>query len=155
MERGRRIAYYGLPMLFCLAVHWMALRTWFFADDFAWLGLPQELEWNSIWHVLFAPAAQGTVRTLSERLYFLVFTWLFGIDALPLRIWAFLTQFASIALLIQIARRLTRSEVAGFLAPILWVANSAIAGAIGWSSAYNEIALSFLRRIPRRSQVLR
>jgi hypothetical protein len=143
MSRGRRIAYYGLPMLFCLAVHWLALRTWFSGDDFAWLGLPLDLKSNSLFHVLFAPEAQGTVRTLSERLYFLVFSSIFGLHAPPFRIWAFLTQFANIALLIQIARRLTGSALAGFLAPLLWVANSGLAIAMDWSSAYNEIAFAF------------
>jgi|SRR5579871_1590845 len=143
MSRGQRIAYFTLPMAFCLAVHFIALRTWFYSDDFAWLGLPLDLQHNSIWHVLFAPEAQGTMRWLSERAYFLVFTSIFGIEAPPFRIWAFLTQFASIALLMGIARRLTGSRVAAFLAPILWVANAALAEAMGWSSAYNEIAFAF------------
>ena len=143
MSRGRRIAYYGLPMLFCLAVHFLALRTWFSGDDFAWLGLPLDLKSNSLAHVLFAPEAQGTVRTISERLYFLVFTWIFGLEAPPFRIWAFLTEFANIVLLIQITRRLTGSSLAGFLAPILWIANASLAIAMGWSAAYNEIAFAF------------
>jgi hypothetical protein len=143
MSRGRRIAYYGLPILFCLAVHWLALRTWFSGDDFAWLGLPLDLKSNSLWHVLFAPEAQGTVRTLSERLYFLVFSSVFGLEAPPFRIWAFLTQFANIFLLIQITRRLTGSALAGFLAPLLWVANSGLSIAMDWSSAYNEILFAF------------
>jgi hypothetical protein len=143
MSRGRRIAYYGLPMLFCVAVHWLALRTWFSGDDFAWLGLPLDLQNSNLFHVLFAPAAQGTVRTLSERLYFLVFSSIFGIEAPPFRIWAFLTQFANIVLLMQITRRLTGSALAGFLAPLIWIANASLAIAMGWSSAYNEIAFAF------------
>ena len=131
-------------MLFCLWVNWYALRTWFTSDDFAWLGLRlhvhsfQDLLW-----ALFAPLAQGTVRTLSERLYFMVFSSLFGLNAIPFRIWAFLTQFANIALLSLIARRLTRSPLAAFLAPILWCANAAMAQAMSWSSAYNELLCAF------------
>lgn len=143
MSRGRRIAYYGTPMLFALAVHWLALRTWFRGDDFAWLALPLDLKDSNLFHVLFFPEAQGTVRTLSERLYFLVFTSIFGLDAPPFRIWAFLTEFANIALVMQIARRLTGSTLAGWIAPVLWVANGALAVAMGWSSAYNEIAFAF------------
>ncbi len=143
MPGGRRIAYYGLPLLFCLALHWLALRTWFSADDFAWLGLPLDLKSSSLWHVLFVPEAQGTVRTLSERLYFLVFTSLFGLEAPPFRIWAFLTEFANILLLMQITRRLTGSALAAFLAPLVWVANSALPIAMDWSAAYNEIAFAF------------
>ena len=30
-SRGLRLAYYGLPMLFCVAVHWLGLKMWFSA----------------------------------------------------------------------------------------------------------------------------
>jgi len=143
-SRTRTLFYYGLPMLFCVAVHWLALKMWFFGDDFAWLGLRLELHTpRDLIHVLFSPQAEGTVRTLSERLFFLVFSSLFGLESPPFRIWVFLTQFVNIVLLIQIARRLTGSATAGFLAALLWTANAGIALAIGWSSAYNEIAESF------------
>jgi len=141
--RSKRWAYYGIPMLFCLTVHWLALKMWFFTDDFAWLGLKLEVQSPfDLGHALFSPQAQGTVRTLSERLFFLVFSWIFGLDSPPFRIWVFVTQFASIALLIKIARRLTGSALAGFLAPVLWVANAAIARAIVQSAVYNEISFA-------------
>ncbi len=142
--RATRLAYYGVPMLFCVAVHWIALKTWFYGDDFAWLGLrfmihsPQDL-----WDVLFGVQAQGTIRTISERLYFLSFSSLFGMNAVPLRIWAFLTQFANIALLMVITRRITGSAWAGFLAATLWTATAALAIPMHWSSAYNEICCAF------------
>jgi len=144
MSRPQRVAYYGVPMLFCLLVHWRDLRVWFHNDDFAWLGLPQLVHSPSdLMHVLFSPMAEGTVRTLSERLFFLVFSSIFGLHSPPFRIWVFLTMFACIYLLIEITRQLTRSASAGFLAGILWSSNAGLAIAIGWSSAYNEIAFAF------------
>jgi len=141
----RQIAYYGLPMLFCLAVHQIALRTWFFQDDFAWLALRLDISSPAdLLPALFSPKAQGTIRTLSERLYFLVFSSLFGLNVVPFKIWTFLTQLANIALLMQIARRLTGSARAGFLAAILWTANAGLALALSWSSAYNEVAFAFV-----------
>lgn len=141
---GRRIAYYAIPLLFCLVVHWRDLRMWFFNDDFAWLGLPQLVHSpGDLMQVLFSPMAEGTVRTLSERLFFLVFSSVFGLHSPPFRIWVFLTTFACIALLIDITRRLTGSVLAGVLAAILWIANAGLALAIGWSSAYNQIAFAF------------
>jgi hypothetical protein len=132
-------------MLFCLAVHQFALKTWFFQDDFAWLSLRLGINSPSdLLHALFNPKAQGTIRTLSERLYFLVFPSLFGLNVVPFKAWTFLTELANIALLIQIARRLTGSAPAGFLAAILWTANAGLALALGWSSAYNEIAFAFV-----------
>ena len=141
----RRLLYYGLPMLFCLAIHQIALRTWFFQDDFAWLALRLDISSPAdLLPALFSPKAQGTIRTLSERVYFLVFSSLFGLNVVPFKIWTFLTQLANIALLIQIARRLTGSALAGFLAAILWTANAGLALALSWSSAYNEVAFAFV-----------
>ena len=131
-------------MLFCLSVHWLDLKMWFFAEDFAWLGLRLELNTpRDLLHILFRPEAQGTVRTLSERLFFLVFSSIFGLHSPPFRIWAFLTQFVNIFLLIRIAQRLTGSNTAGPVAAMLWTANAGLALALGWSSAYNEIAFAF------------
>jgi hypothetical protein len=139
-----RIAYYAVPLLFCLAVHWRDLRMWFFNDDFAWLGLPQLVHSpGDLVHVLFSPMAEGTVRTLSERLFFLVFSSVFGLHSPPFRVWVFLTTFACIVLLVDLTRRLTGSALAGMLAAILWIANAGLALAIGWSSAYNQIAFAF------------
>ncbi|MGI8743957.1 MAG: hypothetical protein ACR2NN_15550 [Bryobacteraceae bacterium] len=144
MFRNRRLAYYGIPMLFCLTVHFMGLRTWFYLDDFAWLGLRLEVHsFRDLLGVLFRPEAQGTVRTLSERLFFLTFSILFGLNALPFKIWVFLTQFANIALLAQITWRITGSALAGFLTALLWTANPGMAIPLAWVSAYNQIAFSF------------
>ena len=135
---------FGLPMLACLAVHYRAFKMWFGNDDFAWLGLRLMVNTpRDFLTVLFTPMAQGTVRVLSERLYFLSFSSIFGLDPLPFRIWVFLTQFANIALLAWITRRLTGSNLAALLAPILWSANCALALAMAWSSAYNEICFAF------------
>jgi len=101
-------------------VHQFALKTWFFQDDFAWLGL--RLGVNSphdLVLALFSPKTEGTVGTLSERLYFLISPSLFGLNVVPFKVWTFLTELANIALLIKIAGRLTGSPLAGFLAAIL------------------------------------
>ena len=135
---------FGLPMLACLAVHYRAFKMWFGNDDFAWLGLRLMVSTpRDLLTVLFTPMAQGTVRVFSERLYFLCFSSIFGLDPLPFRIWVFLTQFANIALLAWIARRMTGSTLAGILAPILWSANCGLALAMSWSSSYNEICFAF------------
>src|SRR5947209_14647405 len=116
-SRAALVAYYGVPVLFCVAVHWIALKMWFYADDFAWLGLRLEIHSpHDLLDVLFGPRAQGTIRTFSERIYFLAFSSIFGMEALPLRLWTFLTQLVNIALLIRITRRITGSAIAGFLA---------------------------------------
>lgn len=137
-------AYWITPPLFCLAVYWLGLKSWFQQDDFAWLHLRLEIEsWRDFFRLLLEPRAQGTIRPLSERLFFMVFSALFGLDALPFRIWAFLTQFANLALLSAVTWRLTGSRLAGWVAAMLWVANSGLAKPMSWSSAYNQLLCGF------------
>ena len=100
-------------------------------------------ETGDLWGILFAPKAQGTIRPLSERAFFLVFHGLFGLNALPFRVTVFLTQFANLALLSSITWRITRSRAAGFWAPVLWVSNSALVIAMSWTSAYNQVLCAF------------
>ncbi|MDQ6664382.1 MAG: hypothetical protein M3Z23_08310, partial [Acidobacteriota bacterium] len=140
MRRAQSAAYWIAPSLFCLILYWYGLKSWFRADDFAWLGLGREIFHPSdFWRVMFAPMAQGTIRPLSERAYFIGLHALFGLDALPFRILAFATQFANLVLLSWITLKLTGSRVAGFWAPILWTANSALVIAMTWCSTYNQI----------------
>lgn len=144
MTRVKHAAYYLFPALLSLALYWYSLQSWFWRDDFAWLGLPLQLqEPGGIWRVLFTPHAQGTVRLWSERVFFLVFSSLFGLDALPFHIAAFLTEFANLALVAWIGKRITGSSLAGFLAAVLWVANPQLATPMSWASAYNEILCGF------------
>jgi hypothetical protein len=70
MTRSTRAVYFLTPMLVCLAAHWRAPFIWFRLDDFGWLGLPQEIQNLGAIHTLFYPKAQGTVRVLSERVFF-------------------------------------------------------------------------------------
>ena len=138
-QRLWRIAWWITPLLFCLAVYWLGLKCWFWQDDFAWLHLKHEIhDWRDFVRLLFEPRAQGTIRPLSERLFFIVFYAIFGLDALPFRIWVFLTQFANLALLMALTWRLTGSRLAGWLAAILWVSGSGLARVMTWTSAYNQ-----------------
>lgn len=144
MRRAGVIAYWLVPSLFCLIVYWYGLTTWFQADDFAWLNLRRQIHsGHDLLVILFQPMAQGTIRPWSERLFFLVFQAIFGLDVLPYRIWVYLTQFANLALISSITWRLTGSRAAGFWAPILWVSNSALTTAMAWCSAYNQILCGF------------
>ncbi|MEX2262088.1 MAG: hypothetical protein WD696_09050 [Bryobacteraceae bacterium] len=147
---GRRpvllsLAWWTFPSLFCLALYWNGLWVWFCGDDFAWLGLRQDLERGRIdlWSLLFAPKAQGTIRPWSERLFYLTFERLFGYDPLPFRLWVFLTQFCNLALIAAITRRVTASAAAGFCAPILWAANGALVGVMSWTPVYNQALCAF------------
>ncbi len=140
MRRAQSAAYWIAPSLFCLILYWYGLKSWFRADDFAWLGLGREIIHPSdFWRVMFAPMAQGTIRPLSERAYFIGLHALFGLDALPFRILAFVTQFANLVLVTWITLKLTGSRVAGFWGPILWTANSALVIPMTWCSTYNQI----------------
>jgi hypothetical protein len=140
MTRALRAAYWLGPIAFCVALYWLGLRIWFAQDDFAWLNLRNHVtDFRSFLWAMFAPLAQGTIRPWSERGFFMVFSYLFGLRALPYRTFVFLNQFLNVVLVMLIARKLTRSELAGFLAPLFWLSNIALIGPMSWNSSYNEI----------------
>lgn len=138
--RAARIFYWLLPIAFCLAIYWRGVRIWFAQDDFAWLNLRNHVtDFHSFLWAMFAPLAQGTIRPFSERGFFMLFSYFFGLRALPYRIFIFLNQFLNIALVMLITRRLTRSDLAAVVAPVLWIANAAVVIPLAWTSSYNEI----------------
>jgi len=87
--------------------------------------------------------AQGTIRPLSDRLFFIVGNGLFGLNALPFHLIVFATQFASLALAAWIGARLTGSRAAGFLAAALWATSDTAVLPLGWASAYNQVLCGF------------
>ena len=147
MNAARRVGaslYWITPPILCLTLYWYGIKTWFHADDFAWLNHASEVyTFRDFLHSMFAPEAQGTIRPWSERGFFMLFYSLFGLNALPFRICAFLTQFANLALIMAITRRISGSRAAGFLAALLWMANTSLAEVMAWSSAYNQALCAF------------
>jgi len=84
-------------------------------DDFAWLGLHTLIhDYDSFIWAMFTPLAQGTIRPLSERLFFVAGWHLFGLESPPFRAFVFATMFGCLALLNAITRRLTGSALAVF-----------------------------------------
>jgi hypothetical protein len=143
-EKLLLVAYWVIPPLFCLAVYYWGLRAWYQQDDFVWLGQRFRIQnWHDFLRAVFEPSVHGTFRPLSERLFLLVAGSAFGTDAFPARLWVFLTQVANLALISSLARRISNSRIAGFLAPILWTANGALAFPMAWSSAYMHILCGF------------
>jgi hypothetical protein len=135
---------WALPILVLLVLFRDGLRCWFIADDFAWLGLSRQMSGIAdLPALLFAPSAQGTIRPLSERGFFLLFEALFGFDALPFRIMAFLTMSANLLLLGWIARRLTGSALAAAAGGVVWASNTALMTVMTWSAAWNEALCAF------------
>jgi hypothetical protein len=130
--------------LFCLAIHWRGFTAWFRADDFAWMGLTLGVHnFPDLLKALFSPMAEGTIRPLSERAFFMAGYALFGLHALPFRIAIFATQFASLALVAWIGDRLTGVRGAGFFAAVFWTVNNSAAISLGWASAYNQVLCAF------------
>jgi hypothetical protein len=128
-----------VPVVFLFWLYRDGLKTWFVADDFAWLGLIRRVHnFRDLLNVLFTPAAQGTIRPWSERGFFLLFESVFGLDSLPFRICVFLTMAVNVTLVGWLTRRFTGSAVAGLAAAVLWTANTALVTVMAWSSAYNE-----------------
>ena len=140
MNRALKAAYWVTPIVFCLLLYWRGLRIWFAMDDFAWLSLRSHVvDFRTFLWAMFSPLAQGTVRPFSERGFFMVFSYFFGLRALPYRAFVFLNQFVNIVLVMLMTRKLTKSDLAAFLAPLLWLVNVALIIPMSWSASYNEI----------------
>lgn len=146
----KRVEYFLIPGLVCLAIFWLAPFVWFRTDDFAWLGLPLEVHgFRSLMRVLFLPEAQGTVRVLSERVFFLVFSSIFGVHAAPFRWFGLTTWIAALGLAAALGSRITGSReagsrVAGIAAAVAWTTSFAVAVPMMWSAAYNQVLCAFL-----------
>lgn len=137
----RAVAWSLAPAL-CLVVFRQGLSSWFQQDDFQWLRLEVH-SWPDLWRLLFEPRAQGTIRPLSERLFFVVFRRLFDLNAGPYRAFVFLTQFGNLLLLSAVARRLTGSRASALIASAVWGLNIALLIPMVWTSAYNQILCAF------------
>ena len=135
---------YLLPaLLLNPLLYWHGYYCWFQQDDFAWLGLLQMLHSaDDLPRLLFEPMAQGTIRPISERGFFLLFRWLFDLDAAPYHALAAIAQTANLTLLYALARRLSGSPAAAGLAAVLWCSNSVLAWPLSWASALNQILIS-------------
>lgn len=132
------------PVVFLLWLYREGLDIWFMQDDFAWLSLLRQANSPAdVIRILFGPAAQGTIRPWSERGFFLLLQYLFGVDNFPFRIVAFSTAVADVLLIGWIMRRLTGSHLAGAVAGAAWVANASLVVAMTWSSAWNELLCPF------------
>ncbi len=136
----RRAGSFLIAPAVCLALFWRAPFIWFLNDDFGWLGIPLEVHnLRDLLHVLFVPRGPGHIRVLSERLYFLAFSSVFPMNALPFRICALATWFVNLTLAALIGERLSGSRAAGVVAAVLWTANAAIILPLVWASAYNQV----------------
>ncbi len=131
-------------MALVLILYWPALRHPYRLDDFAWLCLRNTVTaGRSLWWALFSPQAQGTIRPLGERLWFLLASSLFGLNPVPLHLLALCTQVANVLLMADTGWRLTGSRHAAAIAAILWVINDALVDPIVWASAFNEVLYTF------------
>jgi hypothetical protein len=139
MTRARRAAYWLAPPLACLLLHWRGLVCWFRGDDFAWLGLDRNIfNFRDFLAALFRPEAQGTIRPLSERAFFMAGYALFGLNPLPFHMVVFLTQFANLALVAWIGDRLAGRRGPGLWAAVFWTLSVAMLYPLGWTCVFNQ-----------------
>ena len=133
-----------VPVLLLLALYWPGLTSWFQQDDFGWLNMRHDMHSaRDLALALFAPKAHGNMRPLGENAYWLGLSALFGMNALPFHLVAFLTQAASLLLLAAIVRRVTGSRWVGMCAAVLWAVNAGLAYSLGWCSIYNQVLSGF------------
>jgi hypothetical protein len=140
----KRAAYYLCAPVVCLALFWRVLFTWFHNDDFGLLGLASTVHnLPSLGFALFHPVAQGTIRVLSDRLYYLVLYSLFGVRAGPFHIVTLITWFAALGLAAEIGGRITGSRAAGLMAALLWTTSKVLVTPLAWAAIYEVVLCSF------------
>lgn len=149
MQKSKLIARELLPRLapivFLFWFYRLGLKAWFQQDDFAWLQMRRTLHTASDWmFALFTPLAQGTVRPISERLFFIWGTEFFFLDPRPMHLLVALTQTANVLLLFSLTFRLIGSRVGAMLACIAWLCSAGMATPMSWLSTYNQILISFV-----------
>src|SRR5258708_5966611 len=121
-RRWRELTSWLLPPIISVALYWRGLAAWFRTDDFSWL----QFHRDNLIAALLAPSGEGTLRPLSERIFFLAGWRMFGLHAWPFHAIAFATHFANLALVAAIGHRLTGSRAAGFCAALFFTVNSAL-----------------------------
>jgi len=113
-------------------------------DDFAWLCLRNTIAGGrSVFWAVFSPQAQGTIRPLGERLWFLLASSQFGLNPVPMHVLALCAQVANVVLMADTGWRLVGSRKAAGLAAILWVINATLVEPLVWASASNEVFCTF------------
>ena len=133
------------PIVFLVLFYRDALRTWFQQDDFAWLLLRQSLNTPADWFWgLITPFAQGTVRPISERLFFIWGREFFFLDPRPMHLVVALTQTANLLLLFSLAMRLLRNPWVASLACFTWLTGIGLATPMSWLSTYNQVLISLV-----------
>src|SRR6266404_6286487 len=93
---------YVFAPLIGLLLYWRVPLLWFQNDDFVWLLLQRDLREKGLVHALFTPLAQGTVRVLGARFFFLGLSGLFGLHALPYRFFELGTWVIALTLIVLI-----------------------------------------------------
>ena len=134
--------YWTAPAVLSLLLYYRGLWCWFHGDDFSLL-LLVSLPDHEFWPALWQPRAQGTLRPLSERLFFYYFYHWVGLDAFPYRLLVFATHVVNLMLLAAVTHRLTGRRWAGFAAASLWGLHHGLASSLTWTSAYNQILCAF------------
>lgn len=143
----KRAAWYLLAPAVSVALFWRTLFTWFRNDDFALLSLPLVAQDSGLSYALFHPIAQGTIRILSERVFYLVFASVFGIRAGPFHAAMLLTWFATLVFAALIGARLAGNKdqpslAGGVAAALLWTTSYIMIMPLTWSAIYEVLLCS-------------
>jgi hypothetical protein len=143
-KRGGLVFAATLSAILLLLLYAPSLHSPYLLDDLAWLSLRNTIaNGHSLAWALFSPQAQGTIRPLGERLWFLLASSLFGLHSTVFHVLALLTQIANTFLVSALGRRLLGSSLAGIVAALLWAVNDALVVPLVWASAWNEVLFTF------------
>lgn len=113
------------------------------------LNTPADWFWGMV-----TPYAQGTIRPISERLFFVWGTEFFFLDPRPMHLVVALTQCASLLIFFSLLMRLVENRLAATLGCVLWLVSAGMATPMSWLSTYNQILISFVFLAALRAFIL-
>lgn len=133
-----------LATAFVIGVYWPAIHFTYRLDDFVWLSFGRSLggDRGLLW-AFFSPQAQGTIRPLGDRLWFMLASSWFGLNPVPFHILALCVQIGNVLLVADTGRLLLQSRLAAAIAVVLWVANDILVVPMVWASAFDEVFYTF------------
>ena len=143
-DRKRQLAAVLPAACLVACMYWPVRDAAYRLDDLAWLSLRNNLAaGRSLLWALFSPQAQGTIRPLGDRLWFLLASGLFGLNPVPIHLLALVFQLGNVVLVADVGRRLFSSYRAAGLAAVLWAVSDALATPMVWASALNQVVCAF------------
>ena len=141
---GKYCILFFLVLLTSLFLYHSSLNFYFFQDDFFEISLSKIDNFGDLFNLFEFRSGIIDYRPISQRIYFLIFTNIFGLDPVPLRTFNYAIFLGCFLLIYKVITKISTNPKIGLLASSLWVLSSIHFMSLTWISAgYNVIGTFF------------